>query len=72
MFPSISVVVVDVHVLVGFIDVDDEVQTGTGWYLTPWVFACGFGTHGGAAKRKRNEDKPKKANLVFLHNRQHE
>ena len=25
VFPSISVVVVDVHVLVGFIDVDDEV-----------------------------------------------
>ena len=24
MFPSISVMVVDVHVLVGFVDVDDE------------------------------------------------
>ena len=24
MFPSISVVVVDVHVLVGFVDIDDE------------------------------------------------
>ena len=40
-------------------------QTGAGWYLTPLVFACGLGTHGDAAKRKRNENKPKKANLVF-------
>jgi len=40
-------------------------QTGAGWYLTPLVFACGVGTHGDAAKRKRNENKPKKANLVF-------
>ena len=39
-------------------------QTGAGWYLTPLVFACGFGTHGDAAKRKRNENKPRKANLV--------
>ena len=37
-------------------------QTGAGWDLTPWAFACGFGTHGDAAKRKRNENKPKKAN----------
>ena len=30
MFPSISVVVVDIHVLVGFIDVDDEVVIAVG------------------------------------------
>ena len=41
-------------------------QTGAGWYLTPLVFACGFGTHGDAAKRKRNANNSKKGKPCFF------